>query len=724
MATTRDDANKSLFVYAKSSTSNRVTRVAVPADFQVGAAGSPADMTLYGGLAMSTATYPVSATSPKVSIDSKVSIAAISTSALPPQYVDVYLPTSPRSGQVVYVKDASGTADVANIRIRDAAGGKIDGSELVALSVAYGSIALFYTSTGWGVMTSGGSGGGDGGWMTAFDIDFSTLTGKTFAQDGDALIGNYTWKIQNYANADSVSLVPSTGLVINPKNNLNLILSDTSYNSPSVVLPITNVIPDFNLLDYELRLWVHMDAEGDTENGEIAKAGFSLYPLSNPPTYYLGWLKGRWGNMALAACQTIIKTEANKIVHYGSDGINTTNNDVKNFIINWKDIQRVDMLACASELPAAGFDAIKDDFITHATFNLGSQNVYNATNYHNVNQPEKLAIHLTCVSDVAADTNNSVTARFKRIRLDFKKTSSATVAINNITNNVTQQVYQGSAPTVVSDASTTTKGILQLSGDLGGDASSPVITNIKGKPISSTTPSVQYQVLLWDGTTWVPTKLTQDMIGDGFKINTFTMNQQTTTIEIGAALNKPTFTATYNKIPTTSTLKYAFSDNNTNVISIAAPTPNSLTQTINSELTTSKNSNNTVATFTLAANDDVGSATSSQITVTWMYRVRYGKGNEWSTLSDTAKQSLIDGLTTKLQTTRPISISNLTLTEGQHVYYAYPAALGDATFTVNGFSGGFSKVDTRNVTTPAGPISYYVWMSVNTFNGNVTVNVT
>jgi hypothetical protein len=55
----------------------------------------------------------------------------------------------------------------------------------------------------------------------------------------------------------------------------------------------------------------------------------------------------------------------------------------------------------------------------------------------------------------------------------------------------------------VNDASTSAKGIVQLAGDLGGSASSPLVAKIQGNLVSSSTPT-SGQVLTYDGTSWGP----------------------------------------------------------------------------------------------------------------------------------------------------------------------------------------------------------------------------
>lgn len=65
------------------------------------------------------------------------------------------------------------------------------------------------------------------------------------------------------------------------------------------------------------------------------------------------------------------------------------------------------------------------------------------------------------------------------------------------------------SPPVISDATTSSKGIIQLTGDISGVATNIIVTRIQGMPISSLTPS-DGDVLTWDGTTnvWKPSPAT------------------------------------------------------------------------------------------------------------------------------------------------------------------------------------------------------------------------
>jgi hypothetical protein len=58
-------------------------------------------------------------------------------------------------------------------------------------------------------------------------------------------------------------------------------------------------------------------------------------------------------------------------------------------------------------------------------------------------------------------------------------------------------------PPPVPDATTSSKGIIQLSGDIGGAATNIVVTQIQGKPINTAPPSAN-DVLTWNGSSWGP----------------------------------------------------------------------------------------------------------------------------------------------------------------------------------------------------------------------------
>ncbi len=62
---------------------------------------------------------------------------------------------------------------------------------------------------------------------------------------------------------------------------------------------------------------------------------------------------------------------------------------------------------------------------------------------------------------------------------------------------------------------------------------------------------------------------------------------------------------------------------------------------------------------------------------------------------------------------------------GQYIVYAYPSRLGTASFSVNGFPGGFNSAATASVTNASGfTENFSVYSSVNSNLGSTTVDVT
>lgn len=70
---------------------------------------------------------------------------------------------------------------------------------------------------------------------------------------------------------------------------------------------------------------------------------------------------------------------------------------------------------------------------------------------------------------------------------------------HNSDGTLKTSAVSSSSPT----ASTTTAGIVQLTGDLGGTSTSPSVTRIRGHQVASTTPAAN-QVLKFNGTQWEP----------------------------------------------------------------------------------------------------------------------------------------------------------------------------------------------------------------------------
>lgn len=102
--------------------------------------------------------------------------------------------------------------------------------------------------------------------------------------------------------------------------------------------------------------------------------------------------------------------------------------------------------------------------------------------------------------------------------LDFRHNADAIDVIPNLVVGSTTSVNvlealealaSAAQPPVINDATTASKGIIQLAGDIAGVATNIVVTHIQSKPISTLPPS-NGDVLTWDGysNVWKPTGAT------------------------------------------------------------------------------------------------------------------------------------------------------------------------------------------------------------------------
>jgi len=90
--------------------------------------------------------------------------------------------------------------------------------------------------------------------------------------------------------------------------------------------------------------------------------------------------------------------------------------------------------------------------------------------------------------------------------------ASTTPSLNNILT------WNGTnwAPGVLTNATNAVFGTIKLLGDLnGGTAGSPVVTGLQTRPVSATAPTTG-QALVWNGSTWLPTGIPSSPSGTGF----------------------------------------------------------------------------------------------------------------------------------------------------------------------------------------------------------------
>lgn len=304
---TRDELSNSFFIFAKDNITNKVSRVAVPTDFQVGTLGNPAELQLLGRLSFNTREVNARNGSIIDMSDHDTILCVSSDSVTASGSVRINLPSRPRDGQFHYVKDISGFAGDMHIELHPQRGYRIESGSFAAMSSSRGSISCFWRRTGWHVFAVGGtvridattafsSGGGDvdasyvtlgnssdltnerilnvgqglamhdsgsnsnvtvqvwsaghGGslnWTEVLDINFAQLTSSSITT-GSNNIGGINWTAQNVSNALDFGVVPGEGLRIRPVGATDK-FGGTGYvgtninNAPLVFFQVNQVVP-------------------------------------------------------------------------------------------------------------------------------------------------------------------------------------------------------------------------------------------------------------------------------------------------------------------------------------------------------------------------------------------------------------------------------------------------------------------------------------------------
>lgn len=117
--------------------------------------------------------------------------------------------------------------------------------------------------------------------------------------------------------------------------------------------------------------------------------------------------------------------------------------------------------------------------------------------------------------------------------------------------------------------------------------------------------------------------------------------------------------------------------------------------------------------YTLTVSDGHTNDTKS-VNVTFANQIYYGAA---------ANADTITGLS-KVLSNNPKRTITVNAGEGQYIYYAYPARLGNVSFYVGGFEGGFELASTSNLTNSKGYTeSYKIYKSINANLGNTTVEI-
>jgi hypothetical protein len=146
---TKTDTEKQFFVFIKDPSTGKATRVALPGDVQIGVKGSPSELQLLGRLSLNTTEYIAKNSNSgiiRVSANDTV-VGIIADPSLGIARITVYLPATPRDGQIVVIKDGSGTAASKPIDVISYS--LIDTLTTKTITDNFGSISLYWLSGTW-----------------------------------------------------------------------------------------------------------------------------------------------------------------------------------------------------------------------------------------------------------------------------------------------------------------------------------------------------------------------------------------------------------------------------------------------------------------------------------------------------------------------------------------------------------------------------------------------
>ena len=243
-------------VFAKNNITNQVETIVSVANIQVGTSNQPADLSLNGSIGLSTMDLTLAAGSSAAIANNITNINVLTTGAS--GTVTLSLPSQPRKGQLIYIKDASGTAETISITIQGAPSGTpyatgiishlIDRASTKTITTNFGAIQLLWSGNGWhtisniasSIVRSGGSGDGDvDGPSSSTDnavARFNGGTGKLIQSSGVTI-------------SDTSDIVTSGDVAVNGGNITSTAMNFNLINTNTRILNIGGAAHTINLGD-------------------------------------------------------------------------------------------------------------------------------------------------------------------------------------------------------------------------------------------------------------------------------------------------------------------------------------------------------------------------------------------------------------------------------------------------------------------------------------------
>lgn len=124
-------------------------------------------------------------------------------------------------------------------------------------------------------------------------------------------------------------------------------------------------------------------------------------------------------------------------------------------------------------------------------------------------------------------------------------------------------------------------------------------------------------------------------------------------------------------------------------------------------------------TFTLEATDERDTVVTKTTSITFLNGIYYGI----AAMPEALDSAFVLSLTKNLRSTKHSSFT-VNAYAGEYIYYCLPKRLGECSFSVGGFTGGFFLADTIAFTNASGYTEeYYIYRSDSAGLGKTTVNI-